>query len=346
MDGPSNQKRRRLLLPIFSTLQVKRMLPVITAIANRSIDCWPRKGAFALQTHLQRISARVVMAGIFGADDTDSTTNLASSVARLSEIGMNSPLLLMRALQWDLGSGSPWGRIVRLVRETRAVIRAAVELRRSELPNDRSDAMSVLVGLSNEQDSLSNEAIIDELIALSIAAYETTHVATAWVFACLLSARPSLERVREEVCGSTGEDTVLDLPYLDAVVRESLRLRPASPICGGRMILRPITIGDFLLPIGMIATNCSYLLHRRPDLFPDPATFRPERFLGAPTVATTTFGGGGRSCPGRPLALAEIKVVVATALARVDLRLCRPPVPAVARGIHLVPRHGLTVEAR
>lgn len=143
-----------------------------------------------------------------------------------------------------------------------------------------------------------------------------------------------------------GGDAILDLPYLDAVVRESLRLRPASPICGGRMILRPIAIGDFLLPVGMIATNCSYLLHRRHDLFPDPHTFKPERFLNGFAPMTTTFGGGGRSCAGRTLALAEIKAVVAAALTRIDLRLCRSPLPAVARGIHLVPRHGLRVEAR
>jgi cytochrome P450 len=345
MDGTGHAERRRLLLPVFASAPMKQLIPMVVDLAERSMETWPRDRPFRLHPQLKAISIAVVMAAIFGLPPGRDEPRLRATVARLSEVGMNSPLLFMRALQWNLGPASPWGRIVRLVRETRTAVRAAIRARRASGTRDGTDALSVLLRESEDPPgSLGDEAIVDELIALSIAGFETTHIAMAWVFECVLGAPEVLDRLRDELAGVADPAAILNLPYLDATIRESLRLRPPSPICGGRKVMSPITIGGHDIPPGYIVTNCSYRLHRRPDLFPDPEAFRPERFLGPGELPTTTFGGGSRGCAGRALAMMEIKAVVATTLTRLQLRLIRPSQAPLARGIHLVPRHGLIVE--
>jgi cytochrome P450 len=149
------------------------------------------------------------------------------------------------------------------------------------------------------------------------------------------------ERVRETV--RAGERR-----YLEATVREALRLRPPVPTFG-RALAAPLQVGPYTVPAGTGVGVNTWSLHRRPDLFPDPEELRPERFLddGPPAHAYLPFGGGVRRCLGAAFAEQEVRVVVRALLARVDLELVsRRPEGSRLRGVTLVPARGVRIRIR
>jgi cytochrome P450 len=179
---------------------------------------------------------------------------------------------------------------------------------------------------------MSSAEIRDELITLLVAGHETTATALAWALERLARHPAAWARLREEV--AAGEDA-----YLDAVVKETLRLRPVLPIVL-RLVKRPLNIGGYELPEGVAVVPCIHLLHREPSIYPDPLAFRPERFLETPagTYTWIPFGGGIRRCLGASFALFEMKTVLRVIAARARLRADDPaPELTSRRGITLVP---------
>lgn len=150
-----------------------------------------------------------------------------------------------------------------------------------------------------------------------------------------------LARLRDEL---EGEDDT----YLDAVVTETLRLRPVID-AAERTLTKPRTIGGWELPAGIRVYPAIAVVHLREDLYPQPHEFRPERFIDeeATSYSWLPFGGGIRRCVGAALAQAEMAEVIRTVVSRVELEPTRPdPEPVVMRGITLVPRHGTPVRVR
>src|SRR5438094_900942 len=135
------------------------------------------------------------------------------------------------------------------------------------------------------------------------------------------------------------------LEYLDAVVKETARLSPVISQVS-RRLQAPMRIGGCDLPAGVVASPCIYLTHRRPDLWPNPARFDPERFIGARPnpYAFFPFGGGVRRCIGAAFATYEMKVVLAEVLTRVELRAAPGyTVRTVRRTVTLAPSGGMPV---
>ncbi|HEX6388155.1 MAG TPA: cytochrome P450, partial [Solirubrobacteraceae bacterium] len=158
---------------------------------------------------------------------------------------------------------------------------------------------------------LSEDELVDELMTLLVAGHETTATALAWTLERLARHPDVLAQAR-------------DPEYLDAVITETLRLRPVVPAVV-RRLTAPMQLGPYEIPAGMHVAPSIYLLHRRPDLYPDPLAFRPERFLGRKpgTYEWIPFGGGVRRCLGASFALLEMKVVLETILAQARLQPAR-----------------------
>jgi cytochrome P450 len=185
---------------------------------------------------------------------------------------------------------------------------------------------------------MTDEELRDQLMTLLLAGHETTATALAWALERLARAPEVLDRVTEEVrSGGDGDD------YLDAVAKETLRLRTIVPF-SIRRLAAPATIGGIDLPAGVNVAPCVHLVHRNPRIYPDPDAFRPERFLEQPagTYTWIPFGGGTRRCIGASFAVFEMKTVLATLL-----RLGRPVAPDGAaaetvgrRGITFAPARG------
>jgi cytochrome P450 family 135 len=192
-----------------------------------------------------------------------------------------------------------------------------------------------VVALFSNGSAMSDAELRDQLVTLLLAGHETTATGLAWSFDLLFRAPDKLERLRAEVAEGGHE-------YLDAVIEEALRVRPVVPWVG-RKLNAPAELGGYELPADSVVMAAIYLAHTRPDLYPDPYAFCPERFLnGKPeTYGWIPFGGGTRRCVGAAFAQLEMRVVLATVLRRAELRPGTDrPEPIVRRNVTLSPRNG------
>jgi cytochrome P450 family 135 len=219
-----------------------------------------------------------------------------------------------------------------------AVLYAEIRDRRAAPDLDeRDDILSMLIQARDEDgEPLDEPELRDQLVTLLLAGHETTATALAWAFDALFR-NPDV-RARLEASLPEGD------AYLDAVVEETLRVRPTVPDVG-RRIGEPLELGGAEpLPAGTAVFASVHLLHRRPDVFPDPLAFRPERFLGEDrpsTYAWVPFGGGMRRCLGAAFAQYEMRVVLRTILESRDLRpASERGEPLQRRPVTVVPRHG------
>ena len=348
LDGSAHRERRRLVRPAFAHDRVPIYAALVQTLAEREVATWPTETPFSLHPSLKRITLEVILEAIFGVASSVDAARLGRLIDRLANQGMNSPLLFARAFQWNLGRYSPWGKVLRIVHEADTALRGEIRHRRTHPDASRMDVLSTLIRCRTEDgEELTEDDLRDELVALLIAGHETTHSALCWILERLMACPSVAERVEAELATAETHAEILRLPYLDAVIRESLRFRPISAICGGRRLEAPLEIGSYTLPAGIMVTNCTALLHRRADLYPNPERFDPERFLQRQeeTYSWTVFGGGNRRCMGFHLAFLEIKIVLAVVLKHMRLRLEQANVRPVAHGVHLVPEEGLRVIA-
>jgi cytochrome P450 len=186
--------------------------------------------------------------------------------------------------------------------------------------------------------AIDDRELRDQLVTLLLAGHETTATALAWIFDLLLRNPGPMRRLRAEL-DSGGDE------YLRAVISEGLRLRPVVPLAG-RRLAGELRIGEWDLPAGTDVTPAFWLTHTRPDVYPDPHAFRPERFLDDPpeTYGWVPFGGGVRRCLGASFAEFEMRVVLREVLSRCELRGTRRRAQRIARrNVTFSPRNGTPV---
>jgi cytochrome P450 family 110 len=262
-------------------------------------------------------------------------------------------LLSLPAMRIDAGAWSPWGRAVRLTRQIDAILYAEFARRRKEGVEGRADVLSMLLSARYENEQpLPDQVIRDEMYTLMLAGHETTAATMAWVVNRLITHPDVMERARAEVLLVLG-DQQLDsshvgkLKYVEAVINETMRLDPVVPNIG-RALTRPLTIAGRELPAGVTIAPCIYLVHRRPELWPNYDQFNPDRFLETRQSPYTffPFGGGARRCLGTAFATYQMKIVIAEILSRVELRpVAGYAANATRRGIAFAPSEGMPVIA-
>jgi cytochrome P450 len=228
----------------------------------------------------------------------------------------------------------------RRVDRVRALINAETHDRRGAADlEERDDVLSLLVSARHEDGSpMSDDEIHDELLTLLVAGHETTATALAWAVERLVRHPDKLTRLTEETRDG-------DTAYLDAVVVETLRLRPVISLVA-RRLTEPVQIGDWPLPENVIVTPSIYLMHRRPEVYPDPESFQPERFVGTKpgTYTWIPFGGGVRRCLGGAFAQFEMQVVLRELVKRRQLTPARPEAePVFRRAITETPKRDAEV---
>jgi cytochrome P450 len=227
-------------------------------------------------------------------------------------------------------------------RELDAMIYEEIAQRRAATDLDeRDDVFSMLLGARDEDgEPMTDQELRDELVTLLVAGHETTATGLAWAFDLLLRTPRVMQRLKESL--AQGDDT-----YLDAVVKEVLRLRPVIPGIGRVVRGEPFELGGYTVPPGTEINPSIGVIHRRGDRYPQPGQFRPERFLEENPPDTYTwvpFGGGTRRCLGASFAQLEMKIVIKRVLERAELRAVGgKPEKVERRGITLVPREGVRV---
>ncbi len=337
LDGARHERQRRLMMPPFHGERMLAYGETMCAIADHAIQRWPIGRPFPIHREMQAIALEVILRTVFGAEGTrlDALRILLQRFARLA----TNLLWLWPPLQVDLGPLSPWGRLVRVRRELDAFLFAEFARRRAESIAGRDDVLSLLLVARDEDgEPMSDAELRDQMMTLLFAGHETTATALAFAFHNVLRHPEVLDRLRAELAQGKPE-------YVEATAKETLRLNPiVSEV--GRVLSRPMRIGGWDLPAGVAAAPCIYLTHRRPDLWPEPERFDPERFVGRRTSPYEffPFGGGVRRCLGMAFALYEMKIVLAQVLSRVELRLATGyRMQPVRRSITLAPSRGMPV---
>jgi cytochrome P450 family 135 len=335
LDGPEHLRQRRLMLPAFHGERMRHYRDMMREVAERHVERWPVGSPFRAHPSMQAITLEMILRAVFGVEDPRRLEELAAPLRRLLDAtGSRLRLLLLQVTSSERGARSPWGRFRRLMEPGDRLIMQQIRARRSA--PERDDVLSLLLAARDEDGKpLSDAELRDELMTLLVAGHETTATALSWTLERVTRHPEVLARLVEEQ--SQGGDE-----YLDATIKETLRLRPVVPAVV-RCLAEPMELGGWSFPAGVNIAPSIYLLHRRPDLYPEPEAFRPERFIERPagTYEWIPFGGGIRRCLGASFALFEMKVVLATILARAQLALADPePERVTRRAVTFAPSRG------
>ena len=354
LDGAEHARQRRLMLPSFHGERMRAYAKTMLAITEEVIGRWPMERPFALHPHMQRLTLAVILRTIFGVEDgAVGSGPLGDALAALLD-GLSSPLLAIGTLpplRKELFGLSPWAAFRRLRDRVDRAIYGEITRRRAaraSAATAKDDVLSILLeAVDDSGRAMTDRELRDELVTLLAAGHETTATELCWAFELILRTPRVLDRLTAELRDAGGEPDVERLPYLDATIKEVLRLRPVIPAVG-RRVKKALTIGGYDVPTGTLLVPSVWLTHRLPDIYPDPEELRPERFLGVKPdpYAWLPFGGGPRRCLGMAFALYEMKIVLATVLGRVRLRLERErPARIVIRGFTHAPAGGVRVIA-
>lgn len=339
LDGEDHMRHRRLLLPPFHGERMRHYGEMMAEVTSRHVAAWPRGHGFASLPSMQAITLEVIVRAVFGVDDRQRRQPFGPPLRRLMDMVGSRRRVLMLALSANRsGSRSPWARFLAARREADMLLYEEIRARRAD-PSaaERDDILSLLLAARDEDgNALTDEHVRDELMTLLVAGHETTATAMSW----------TLERIvrhPEVLAALVAESEVGGDEYLDAVIRETLRLRPVVPAVA-RRLKAPMTFGPWDLPAGVNIAPSIYLLHRRADLYPEPERFRPERFLQRPpgTYEWIPFGGGVRRCLGASFALFEMQTVLRTVLRDTELKRSGRSAPegVTRRAITFAPSRG------
>jgi cytochrome P450 len=341
LDGDEHMEHRRIVLPSFRAGHVQTYSEAIERAVRGRMKDWPMGEKFPLAPEMQAITYEAISRVVFG----DAVDERGERLAMLAGDMMDrcaSPFTMLPPLRVDLGGMSPFAKLMKVVDEIDQVIFEIIKERRQDpLSSVRDDVLSVLIRAHHEDGSpLGDREIRDEILTLIMAGFETTTAGLAWAFERIVREPRVLNRLRAELDeGETG--------YLDAVVKEVLRARPAVPIVA-RKVREPVEIAGYEMPAGSVLMVSVYLVHRDPTIYPDPDEFRPERFSeGRPDPrAWIPFGGGVRRCLGASLAQLEMKIVLRTVLQELDIEAVNPgPEPPVRRRFTFAPKDDCLVTA-
>lgn len=310
IDEDAHRERRRLMLPPFHGEAVARQAALMAEIAAANIARWPVGREFAAAPKMSEITLEVILRTVIGATDPARLAALRKVIPRLLSVGPWETLVLAKP---GLLGTFPWRAIRRRMAEADGLLYAEIADRRAD-PNlgTRSDVLAMLV--RDAGSTMSDRELRDQLMTLLVAGHDTTATGLSWALERLTRHPAILAKAVRAADNPAGDE------YLDAVAKETLRIRPVVYDVG-RWLKEPVELAGYRLPAEVMVAPGIGLVHSSGALYPDPDRFDPDRMIGA-TLGPTTwlpFGGGSRRCLGAAFAMVEMRVVLREILRRVDL---------------------------
>ena len=272
LDEKPHMSQRKLLLPPFHGTRMQGYEQTMSEIAEREIETWPTGTPYQLRPRMQAMTLEIILQTVFGVREGERMGALRAALREFLDLTTNPQILLPLLL---LGPSRvrkfpPFRRRVDRVDEL--IYREIAERRAAGDVEQRDDVLSMLIAARHEDGSpMRDEEMRDELLTLLVAGHETTATSLSWAIERLSRNPDKLERLRAEVLEGHEE-------YLTATIQETLRLRPVISIVI-RKLTEAVEIGGYQLPAGISVAPCVYLVHRNPEVYPEPQRFLPERFL-------------------------------------------------------------------
>jgi cytochrome P450 len=318
LDEKKHIQQRKLLLPPFHGERMQGYGEKMAEIAAREIESWPTGVPYKLRPRMQAITLEIVLETVFGVHGGERMGQLRDALRDFLDLTTDPKLLLpVLMVGPDRVQQIPAFRR-RTERVDELLAQEIGERRVAEDLAERDDVLSLLVARHDDGSPMSDAEIRDELLTLLVAGHETTATALSWAMERLTRHPEKLERLRAEV--EAGEDA-----YLTATIQETLRLRPVIVVVI-RKLTEPVELGGYELPAGTRVVPCIHLIHRDPQIYPEPDRFLPERFLDNPpgTYTWIPFGGGVRRCLGAAFAQFEMQVVLRELIRRHEIKPANP----------------------
>lgn len=346
-DGDFHHQQRRLMMPAFHKRRVDSYADLTVQYTKQMLEQWQPSAEINLAYALQELILRIIVKILVNTDVNDQQSEIGRLIDELllHPVGLLEGLLRLKI---DLPI-TPYGKRMAVMRKADKFIYDLIDQRTAE-KTDAGDVLSMLLHAQDEGKMMTREQVRNQLMTIIAAGHETTTNSLLWTF-YLLSEHPD---VREKLIGEiqsvlAGQDARMEdlarLPYLDCVIKESMRIYP-SAWTQGRQAVKEFDLDGYHFPAGTLLMFSQWSLHHLPDVWGDPHVFRPERWEPdseprAPGWAYFPFGGGSRICLGTSLAQMELRLVTSTILQRYVPRLAPGfrvvPQPLITMG----PKHGL-----
>jgi cytochrome P450 len=330
LDGEQHLRERRMLQRPFHGERMRAFAPMVAELARRELGSW--EGRVLALERMRQLTLEVILRVLFGTRDEAELRRLRAAIEDTLAVVRSLPQVLgMVVVRRDLGPKSPWGRFRVAVERFDGRLYELLARRRAQ-PDGGDSLLTQLLEQRDEQGNApSDQRLRDQLVALLVGGHDSSAASLAWAFERLARHPKVHARLADD-----------DPAYLDAVVKELLRVRPALTIAP-RLLLEPVQIAGRTLPAGVQVAACLWLAMRREDLWPQAGAFRPERWLEGPApnpLSWIPYGGGVRRCAGAPFAEMELREVLRAA-ARLKLRPARPQAERARRSmLVVVPERG------
>lgn len=348
LDGAEHRRQRRIVQPAFNRTRIEAYADVMVAQTRRMLDHWSVGAELDISVEMETLTMQIAGATLFGADLGGETSSISRAFLDAAEF-VREPILSLSRLPINLPF-TAYGKYKQAKQHLDDVVGDLIERRRRS-GTGGDDVLSMLLAAHDEDGSmLDDRQIRDHVLTFLAAGHATTANALSWTFYLLSENENARQKVLNELAAVLDgrAPTVADLarlPYLEMVVKESMRIYPPAWIQIRRAIA-DYDLEGYHFPGGSFAAVSQWVTHHRPDLWRDPEVFRPERFAPdsgeepAP-LAYFPFGGGPRTCIGMPFAMLEARLVLATVLQRFTPTLV-PGYPVVPRPlIILQPKNGI-----
>jgi len=351
LSGEQHKARRQLMAPAFHGDRLEVYGQLICDLTHERVNTLTAGQAFAARDLTQQISLQTIAKVVLGFADGPNSQTMLDILGKTAD-GFGSPvsamLLFFNALQKDLGAWSPWGKFLQRKRQLDELLYAEIDTRLQHPDTTRTDILSMLMASRTEAgEALTKQELRDELMALLLAGHETTATAIAWSLYWIHRDTGVREKLLAELDALDPEASPSEIarsPYLSAVCKETLRRSPVAMFTFPRVAQEPVDLLGYHFEPETVFLGCIFLTHQRPDIFPNPTVFRPERFLERKfsPYEFIPFGNGSRRCVGEALAQYEHKLAIATLLRSYTFRLAnQTPEKAHRRGVTLAPAKGV-----
>lgn len=348
IDGDSHRDWRRLLSSALGRDAAARHTDMITEVAAANVSSWPLASEFPVARRLEQITLEVILRAVIGATNPARLTELREVIPRILNM---HPFATLAVAYPGLRRRLPWRAVNRDFELLDRILLAEIADCRADPDLDaRTDALAILVRTvpgSMGGKSITDIELRDQLMTLLVAGHDTTGAALSWTVERLVRNPTVLDDARRAAHRSVAGDPAGD-DYLDALLKESLRIRPVV-FNVARGIHRPVELAGYSLPAGITVAPAIGLVHACPESYPEPTRFEPERFISTPVSPSTwiPFGGGNRRCPGAAFAMFEMRIVLRELLCRVDFNLIADGGEHQrVKNVTLVPHRGARISVR
>lgn len=349
-EGQAWQRQRKLVQPAFHAMRIRDYTDTMAAYTRDMVAGWQAGQVVAIDQALTWLTLRIIAKTMYDVDIAEQTAAIGQYMREILTVGEAQLKMSVLPPKWLPTPGNR--RQQRALKQIKELLRDIIRQRRAE-GIDRGDLLSMLLAARDADDQpMSDEQLLDECVTLFVAGHETTAAALTWAWYLLAQHPEILARLQAEVWGVLGNkpitfDRLADMPLLEAVVKETLRLYP--PAFGfGRTVMEPFSAGGHDFAKKAVILFSIYATHRRPDLWPVPQEFRPERFLDRENVpdryAYLPFGAGSRICLGNMFAMLEAQVILATMVQQAALALAKSKPVEMDTLITLRPRDPLQMQ--